>query len=146
MEWLCGRLINGITVILFYIMIRRPPRSTQPGTLFPYTTLFRSELDVNEYGDGQYYVRVRAQKGKIDDKELEYGLWSDVHGFIVKKQSTVNTPSTYNPVNPDFMDPTITLDLKIINAEMNEKSFILEFDSPVDPDSLDSIFVIKKKY
>jgi hypothetical protein len=25
-------------------MIRRPPRSTQPTTLFPYTTLFRSGL------------------------------------------------------------------------------------------------------
>src|SRR3546814_6870650 len=26
-------------------MIRRPPRSTRTDTLFPYTTLFRSELD-----------------------------------------------------------------------------------------------------
>jgi hypothetical protein len=26
-------------------MIRRPPRSTQPTTLFPYTTLFRSNSD-----------------------------------------------------------------------------------------------------
>src|SRR6059036_1915747 len=26
----------------FFLMIRRPPRSTQPTTLFPYTTLFRS--------------------------------------------------------------------------------------------------------
>jgi hypothetical protein len=26
-------------------MIRRPPRSTQPTTLFPYTTLFRSEIE-----------------------------------------------------------------------------------------------------
>src|SRR3546814_5475811 len=26
-------------------MIRRPPRSTRPDTLFPYTTLFRSPLD-----------------------------------------------------------------------------------------------------
>src|SRR5213075_3407311 len=26
----------------FFLMIRRPPRSTQQGTLFPYTTLFRS--------------------------------------------------------------------------------------------------------
>jgi hypothetical protein len=25
-------------------MIRRPPRSTQPTTLFPYTTLFRSDF------------------------------------------------------------------------------------------------------
>src|SRR5213075_3304732 len=28
--------------IFFFLMIRPPPRSTQQGTLFPYTTLFRS--------------------------------------------------------------------------------------------------------
>src|SRR3546814_14979680 len=27
---------------LFFVMIRRPPRSTRTDTLFPYTTLFRS--------------------------------------------------------------------------------------------------------
>src|SRR3546814_8495253 len=30
------------TTFLFFLMIRRPPRSTRPDTLFPYTTLFRS--------------------------------------------------------------------------------------------------------
>src|SRR3546814_15656318 len=29
-------------VSLFFLMIRRPPRSTRTDTLFPYTTLFRS--------------------------------------------------------------------------------------------------------
>src|SRR3546814_9124065 len=29
-------------VLFFFLMIRRPPRSTRPDTLFPYTTLFRS--------------------------------------------------------------------------------------------------------
>src|SRR3546814_8021550 len=29
-------------VDLFFLMIRRPPRSTRTDTLFPYTTLFRS--------------------------------------------------------------------------------------------------------
>src|SRR3546814_15102451 len=29
-------------VILFFVMRRRPPRSTRTDTLFPYTTLFRS--------------------------------------------------------------------------------------------------------
>src|SRR3546814_7584415 len=29
-------------VVLFFLMIRRPPRSTRTDTLFPYTTLFRS--------------------------------------------------------------------------------------------------------
>src|SRR3546814_4385295 len=28
-------------------MIRRPPRSTRTDTLFPYTTLFRSDVEVN---------------------------------------------------------------------------------------------------
>src|SRR3546814_15305389 len=29
-------------VYLFFLMVRRPPRSTRTDTLFPYTTLFRS--------------------------------------------------------------------------------------------------------
>src|SRR3546814_8920996 len=33
-------------------MIRRPPRSTRPDTLVPYTTLFRSRLLGREAGDG----------------------------------------------------------------------------------------------
>src|SRR3546814_4925495 len=28
--------------VVFFLMIRRPPRSTRTDTLFPYTTLFRS--------------------------------------------------------------------------------------------------------
>src|SRR3546814_16717813 len=31
-----------MVVIFFFLMIRRPPRSTRTDTLFPYTTLFRS--------------------------------------------------------------------------------------------------------
>src|SRR3546814_5356573 len=31
--------------LLFFLMIRRPPRSTRTDTLFPYTTLFRSIND-----------------------------------------------------------------------------------------------------
>src|SRR3546814_18473715 len=31
-----------VYVLFFFLMIRRPPRSTRTDTLFPYTTLFRS--------------------------------------------------------------------------------------------------------
>src|SRR3546814_9101545 len=31
-------------VVFFFLMIRRPPRSTRTDTLFPYTTLFRSDV------------------------------------------------------------------------------------------------------
>src|SRR3546814_11635249 len=30
-------------ICFFFLMIRRPPRSTRTDTLFPYTTLFRSD-------------------------------------------------------------------------------------------------------
>src|SRR3546814_17560363 len=32
-------------IFFFFLKIRRPPRSTRTDTLFPYTTLFRSESD-----------------------------------------------------------------------------------------------------
>src|SRR3546814_5110322 len=33
-------------VLFFFLMIRRPPKSTRTDTLFPYTTLFRSQQGV----------------------------------------------------------------------------------------------------
>src|SRR3546814_17885064 len=33
-------------LLFLFLMIRRPPRSTRTDTLFPYTTLFRSESDI----------------------------------------------------------------------------------------------------
>src|SRR3546814_3902064 len=35
-------LRSRILPVFFFLMIRRPPRSTRTDTLFPYTTLFRS--------------------------------------------------------------------------------------------------------
>src|SRR3546814_3032742 len=35
-------LVWCVTMLFFFVMVRRPPRSTRTDTLFPYTTLFRS--------------------------------------------------------------------------------------------------------
>src|SRR3546814_20491970 len=37
-------MLMHICPFIFFLMIRRPPRSTRTDTLFPYTTLFRSLL------------------------------------------------------------------------------------------------------
>src|SRR3546814_12423484 len=37
-----GQVCGTYVVSIFFLMIRRPPRSTRTDTLFPYTTLFRS--------------------------------------------------------------------------------------------------------
>src|SRR3546814_2409886 len=34
--------LDCVVYLFFFLMIRRPPRSTRTDTLFPYTTLFRS--------------------------------------------------------------------------------------------------------
>src|SRR3546814_15485647 len=47
--------------MFFFLMIRRPPRSTRTYTLFPYTTLFRSLA-----GDLEELAFVIAQLGFID--------------------------------------------------------------------------------
>src|SRR3546814_19720872 len=36
-------------MFFFFLMIRRPPRSTRTDTLFPYTTLFRSKATYQRY-------------------------------------------------------------------------------------------------
>src|SRR3546814_14776761 len=45
---MCRQLVNSswsltyVFSFFFFLMLRRPPRSTRTDTLFPYTTLFRS--------------------------------------------------------------------------------------------------------
>src|SRR3546814_14329403 len=39
----CVLCVSCTQTLLLFLMIRRPPRSTRTDTLFPYTTLFRSQ-------------------------------------------------------------------------------------------------------
>src|SRR3546814_16091934 len=49
------RVIFVSFVFVFFLMIRRPPRSTRTDTLLPYTTLFRS-VKADAYGLGMAAV------------------------------------------------------------------------------------------
>src|SRR3546814_4695838 len=53
-------------------MIRRPPRSTRTDTLFPYTTLFRSDLDhiIIDGAEAGYFLEP-ALKGAADQLAAE---------------------------------------------------------------------------
>src|SRR3546814_19499436 len=49
----------------FFLMIRRTPRSTRTDTLFPYTTLFRSDV----VGDlGQRHSQSRQRGGQVHQR------------------------------------------------------------------------------
>src|SRR3546814_11449076 len=58
----------------FFLMIRRPPRSTRTDTLFPYTTLFRSGLDKLELLDIDHnntgpWIRNTLKADKAEDRD-----------------------------------------------------------------------------
>src|SRR3546814_3611652 len=54
-------------------MLRRPPRSTRTDTLFPYTSLFRSEREALE--------DFAAGDGGVEVVDLEHGIWDSGLGI-----------------------------------------------------------------
>src|SRR3712207_7541128 len=77
--------------IFFFLMIRRPPRST----LFPYTTLFRSELGAagaavalrDDVGD-DVALLVRREVRVVEDG---HGLRPGDHGLVDRKSTRLNS-------------------------------------------------------
>src|SRR3546814_8348692 len=62
-----------LTFICFFLMRRRPPRSTRPDTLFPYTTLFRSagpQPRRIHVGDGVLGDPFLLQGGVVDRRAI----------------------------------------------------------------------------
>src|SRR3546814_10919624 len=55
-------------ILIFFFMIRRPPRSTRTDTRFPYTTLFRSVLADGNAVSG---TRLNAKGEPIDQATLQ---------------------------------------------------------------------------
>src|SRR3546814_14959381 len=55
-------------------MIRRPPRSTRTDTLFPYTTLFRSDAPTKTRAQVVAELQAAQSQGLISSGELDYPL------------------------------------------------------------------------
>src|SRR3546814_19969252 len=47
-------------IVVFFLMIRRPPRSTRTDTLCPYTTLFRSLASASALDGGRTSIEYRV--------------------------------------------------------------------------------------
>src|SRR3546814_18466386 len=60
-------------------MIRPPPRSTRTDTLFPYTTLFRSQ------GSANHHLRGHAQKIQHGRNHDEAAAYAQKHGQYARQ-------------------------------------------------------------
>src|SRR3712207_3409803 len=90
----------------FFLMIRRPPRST----LFPYTTLFRSWKQAFGVPEAEQ-IRLGKEIWKIACEELWYigvvGQSGAVQGIMVAKNNMGNVPERFANVNLTW-PPSIT--------------------------------------
>src|SRR3546814_15095143 len=71
----CGSVFTWL--LLFFLMIRRPPRSTRTDTLFPYTTLFRSTVVLLSGGNIDMDLHRRIVGGENPD-------------FLAERQATTS--------------------------------------------------------
>src|SRR3546814_2775481 len=79
-------------------MIRRPPRSTRTDTLFPYATLFRSEVVMDPMGSVSL-EGFSAYNNYFKDGLDKLGV--DVHVFRVGEYKSAVEPFTRNDMSPD---------------------------------------------
>src|SRR5436189_3463857 len=90
-----------ITTLLFFLRIRRPPRST----LFPYTTLFRSQLHqrLAQVGPGHRVARAQLQhplegghdlRSEEHTSELQSPMYLVCRLLLEKKKKTIRGKET----------------------------------------------------
>src|SRR3546814_18819164 len=91
---------STVAILFFFLRIRRPPRSTRTDTLFPYTTLFRSDacidaifLDRAEVGDGAVAVDVIGGDKRSEEhtSELQSLMRISYAVFCLQKKHQSNT-------------------------------------------------------
>src|SRR5690348_18211156 len=105
-----------ISYLFFFLMIRRPPRST----LFPYTTLFRSREDVAELG------RPVAQRDLLGHADLlQLGLLEGAHILRDRKSTRLNSS------HPSISYAVFCLKKKKKNKNSHQLRFLIQPSRPI---------------
>src|SRR3546814_20766934 len=94
----------------FFLMIRRPPRSTRTDTLFPYTTLFRSvcTIDLAQPAEVTYSCptgwEVQGDKCKSVLSQPATPIYSCPSGYSLSGNMCSKTET--QPATPNYSCPT----------------------------------------
>src|SRR3546814_1757918 len=105
-------------------MIRRPPRSTRTYTLFPYTTLFRSNPYVESFSDDQGLVGI------------DFGVYGVPETFVIDQAGVIRYKYA-GPLTPELLRDTL---LPLVRRSEEHTS---ELQSPMRIPY--AVFCLKKK-
>src|SRR3546814_4721577 len=106
---------------VFFLMIRRPPRSTRTDTLFPYTTLFRSLREA-------YPAAFAATPPALDD-------WH--RGFVRSVDSIAEETSWLVPLSRHVLG--VELGLSYPSVDDIDYTYIEGFPTPAGPLHFDQL-------
>src|SRR3546814_13386833 len=95
-------IVDVYWFLLFFLMLRRPPRSTRTDTLFPYTTLFRSVIFERapearlEFGAGEidasFLDHLKAPFHRGERRiELEPRRFGEIANALDRKSTRLNS-------------------------------------------------------
>src|SRR3546814_4841957 len=94
-------------------MLRRPPRSTRTDTLFPYTTLFRSEqradvvqierIQTDSHGSSGWARKSRYCRSEEHTSELQSLMRISYAVFCLKKKKNITQATYIIPTNSRLM-------------------------------------------
>src|SRR3546814_13409386 len=99
-------------MVFFFVMRRRPPRSTRTDTLFPYTTLFRSRADANDLSHlnfaqmlAEHEIAERT-RSRIERHRRQAGLPLEKHleDFDYRHQTTITKRQVNALLDFGFID------------------------------------------
>src|SRR3546814_7706129 len=102
----CGTRVCMLSLVFFFLMIRRPPRSTRTDTLFPYTTLFRSTgppsggISAGNLASCSRNDDEKACRSEEHTSELQSLMRISYAVFCLKKK-------TKKPLNPTYTSKTV---------------------------------------
>src|SRR3546814_6146500 len=113
---MCLFSCRSSSFLLFFLMIRRPPRSTRTDTLFPYTTLFLSFQVLIDWGvELTLQINRETLHGKtvysVDGNALIACFETGVTDDLVKEIAA------RSPLRAVFRDTSFARDADRINAE-----------------------------
>src|SRR3546814_11530200 len=102
----------SISYIFFFLMIRRPPRSTRTDTLFPYTTLFRSfDFTPTFSGHAKVLYNQRESANQAAPEPFFLGTDAGVYNDYAERPLVISALNPYNPFGFDL--PTVGPDANL---------------------------------
>src|SRR3546814_5268803 len=105
----------------FFLMIRRPPRSTRTDTLFPYTTLFRSRDAPQAHPESRATpipCRHRSTRSEEHTSELQSLMRISYAVFCLKKKKITHKKTTHNKMKKAYMKKNL----------QHEKNYLMNTD------------------